>query len=84
MNEKLSKYLKGDTVIWIVIFILSIFSMLAVYSSTGTLAYRKMGGNTTYYFLRHTSFLIVGLVITYIFHTIFHRTTCFQNRFPIS
>ena len=73
MKEKLSKYLKGDTVIWIVIFILSIFSMLAVYSSTGTLAYRKMGGNTTYYFLRHTSFLIAGLGITYIFHTISYK-----------
>ncbi len=73
MKEKLSKYFKGDTVIWIVIFILGIFSMLAVYSSTGTLAYRKMGGNTTYYFLRHTSFLIAGLGITYIFHTISYK-----------
>lgn len=73
MKEKLSKYFKGDTVIWVVIFILSIFSMLAVYSSTGTLAYRKMGGNTTYYFLRHTSFLIFGLGIIYLFHTISYK-----------
>ncbi|MCK5823026.1 MAG: FtsW/RodA/SpoVE family cell cycle protein [Bacteroidales bacterium] len=73
MKEKLSKYFKGDAVIWVVIFILSIFSILAVYSSTGTLAYRKMGGNTTYYFLRHTIFLIFGLGITYLFHTISYK-----------
>ncbi|MBE9466948.1 MAG: FtsW/RodA/SpoVE family cell cycle protein [Bacteroidetes bacterium] len=73
MKEKLSKYFKGDAVIWVVIFILSIFSILAVYSSTGTLAYRKMGGNTTYYFLRHTVFLIFGLGITYLFHTISYK-----------
>ena len=32
------KNIKGDKVIWIVVVILSIFSLLAVYSSTGTLA----------------------------------------------
>ncbi|RLD64095.1 MAG: cell division protein FtsW [Bacteroidetes bacterium] len=73
MKDKLSKYFKGDTVIWVVIFILSIFSILAVYSSTGTLAYRKMGGNTTYYFLRHTIFLIFGIGIIYLFHTISYK-----------
>ena len=42
------KNIKGDKVIWIVVVLLSVFSILAVYSSTGMLAYRKQGGNTEY------------------------------------
>ena len=33
MKEKFLKYFKGDTTIWIVVFLLSIVSMLTVYSS---------------------------------------------------
>jgi len=41
--------IKGDKIIWLVVIILSVFSILAVYSSTGTLAYKYQGGNTEYY-----------------------------------
>jgi cell division protein FtsW len=64
------KYFKGDPVIWIVILLLSIFSLLAVYSSTGSLAYRFQGGNTSYYILKHATILAMGIVITYITHLI--------------
>lgn len=64
------KYLKGDKVIWAVIIFLSIVSLLAVYSSTGTLAYRSQGGNTTYYILKHSSILMVSLGIIFITHMI--------------
>ncbi len=64
------KYLKGDKVIWAVVMFLSIFSLLAVYSSTGTLAYRFQGGNTTYYILKHSSIMMVGLTIIFITHMI--------------
>jgi cell division protein FtsW len=43
---KYFKNAKGDVVIWVVVTILCIFSLLAVYSSTGTLAYKKQGGET--------------------------------------
>jgi cell division protein FtsW len=66
----LKKYFKGDPVIWAVILLLSIFSLLAVYSSTGSLAYRFQGGNTSYYILKHATILIMGLVITYVTHLI--------------
>jgi cell division protein FtsW len=68
--EQVNKYLKGDKIIWGVILILSLLSLLAVYSSTGTLAYRYQGGNTIYYFLKHGSFLFVGLAAIYITHLI--------------
>ncbi|MCD4679686.1 MAG: putative lipid II flippase FtsW [Bacteroidales bacterium] len=64
------KYIKGDKVIWIVVIILSIFSVLAVYSSTGTLAYKKQAGNTEYYLLKHATILILGFVLMYFTHRI--------------
>ena len=73
MKEKFLKYFKGDTTIWIVVFLLSIVSMLTVYSATGTLAYKKMGGNTMFYLIRHGGFLLVGIGIIFLFHKINFR-----------
>ncbi len=62
--------IKGDKVIWAVVFLLSIFSLLAVYSSTGTLAYRYQGGNTEYYMLKHLVILFLGLSLMFLAHKI--------------
>ena len=70
MDETLKKYLKGDAVIWGVIISLSIISLLAVYSSTGTLAYKYRDGNTAYYVMRHFTFQFFGLVIIFVTHLI--------------
>jgi cell division protein FtsW len=70
MESVFGKYFKGDRVIWIIVIILSVFSLLAVYSSTGSLAYRYQGGNTAYYFLKQLSFLLAGLGIIFITHLI--------------
>jgi cell division protein FtsW len=70
MSGTLKKYFKGDPVIWAVILLLSIFSLLAVYSSTGSLAYKYQGGNTSYYILKHATILAMGIVITYVTHLI--------------
>jgi cell division protein FtsW len=67
---RLFNNLKGDKVIWAVVFILSIFSILAVYSSIGTLAYRTKGGNTEFYLLKHTAILLFGWALIYIAHLI--------------
>ncbi len=70
MNKIWLKYLRGDAVIWIVILLLSVFSLLAVYSATGSLAYRYQGGNTYYYIIKHASILLVGLIIIYTTHLV--------------
>ncbi|MDP4289470.1 MAG: FtsW/RodA/SpoVE family cell cycle protein [Bacteroidota bacterium] len=62
--------IRGDKVIWIVVLFLSIFSMLAVYSSTGTLAYRFQHGNTEYYILKHLFILFLGFALMYACHRI--------------
>ncbi|MDD2345341.1 MAG: FtsW/RodA/SpoVE family cell cycle protein [Bacteroidales bacterium] len=67
MNRILSK-IKGDKVIWVVIITLSFISMMAVYSSTGALAYRKQAGNTEYYLIRHFAIMVFGISFTYVCH----------------
>ena len=62
--------IRGDKVIWIVVLFLSIFSMLAVYSSTGTLAYRFQHGNTEYYILKHLFILFLGFALMFACHKI--------------
>lgn len=64
------KNIRGDKVIWAVVILLSVFSVLAVYSSTGTLAYRFKQGNTEYYLIKHLSILGLGLVLMYLAHLI--------------
>jgi len=73
MRELVEKHLKGDIIIWGLIIALSMISLLAVYSSTGTLAYKYHGGNTTYYMFKHLVFLVIGLTITVFVHRLPYR-----------
>lgn len=70
MNTILRKYFKGDAVIWAVIVLLSIFSLLIVYSATGSLAYKYQGGNTYYYMVNHATRLLIGIIIIYVIHLV--------------
>jgi cell division protein FtsW len=70
MTATLRKYFKGDAVIWSVIIALTIISLLAVYSSTGTLAYKTQHGNTAHYILKHLTFMFLGFVIIFVTHRI--------------
>lgn len=72
MKSILSR-IKGDKVIWAVVFLLSIFSLLAVYSSTGTLAYRYKAGNTEYYLIKHLGILLFGLVLMFLAHQVRYK-----------
>ncbi len=68
MKQLLSKT-KGDHVIWGVVLVLSFISLLAVYSSTGSLAYR-MEKNSSYYLVKQVMVLGLGLLIIYWVHKI--------------
>lgn len=57
---ELKSYIKGDRIIWAVLVALTCISLLIVYSSTGALAYRQEGGNTTHYILRQLIFQGLG------------------------
>lgn len=69
MNNLLQRT-KGDKVIWTIVFFLSAVSLLAVYSSTGSLAYRVYSGHTEYYLFKQLSVLILGLMIIYFAHRV--------------
>ncbi len=79
LNKKIN--IKGDRVIWTVVFLLTILSFLAVYSSTGTLAYRYHGGNVTYYMLKHGIILLTGLFLMYLAHLL--KYTYYSRIFQI-
>ena len=65
-GNQLYARLKGDRVIWMIVAVLAIYSILAVYSSTTTLAYRVSGGNTELYLIKQIAFVLLGLFFTYI------------------
>lgn len=73
MIGRIISNIKGDKYIWYIVGVLSAISLLLVYSSTRSLAYKNEHGNTEYYLLRHGFILGVGLFITYIVHQIDHR-----------
>lgn len=73
MLGRIINNIKGDKYVWYIVAILSAISLLLVYSSTRSLAYRDTGGDTEYYLLRHGFILAVGLCITYFIHRIDHR-----------
>ncbi len=66
----LETYFKGDRTIWLVVILLSILSLLAVYSSTGTLAYKYQSGNTEYYLFKHFIILVFGFGLMYFSHLV--------------
>jgi len=65
---KLNNYIKGDRVIWVVVLLLTIISILVVYSSSNALAQKNKGGNTEYFLIKHGLICLMGFVIMYMVH----------------
>jgi len=63
---------KGDRWIWLIVILLSIISMLAVYSSTGTLAF-KQGKATETILFKHMLMIFGGIALMYISHKLDYR-----------
>ncbi len=67
---KLFNYLKGDKVIWAIMLLLSLISILVVYSAIVTLAYKFKQGNTEYYLYKQIILITMGFGLAYLFHKI--------------
>ena len=65
IGNRIYAELRGDRVIWMIVAVLAMFSLLAVYSATGTLAYRLRGGDTEAFLIKHGFILMLGLAMTY-------------------
>jgi cell division protein FtsW len=74
LGNRIAAQLRGDRTIWMIIAILSLFSVLAVYSATGSLAWKESkNGNTTYYLITHLMRLGFGLFLVYLCHLLHYR-----------
>lgn len=67
------KYIKGDKVVWLVVLLLAILSVLAVYSSIVTLAYKYKDGDTLYYLFKHAIILVVGFGLMIMAHNLNYK-----------
>ncbi len=60
---------RGDKVIWMAVILLTLLSLLVIYSSTGTLAYRLSKSAESYLF-KQFAFTAIGFMIIYFAHRI--------------
>jgi cell division protein FtsW len=69
----IDEHFKGDPIIWAIVILLSMFSILVVYSATGTLVYKAKEVNTEQYLLRHSMLVIASLVVMWLAHKMPYR-----------
>ena len=63
------KYLKGDPVIWMIVILLTAFSLVTVYSFVPVLV--KIEGGTPFYYLsKHLLYVVIGFFSMYVIHRI--------------
>lgn len=70
MTDNKFEYLKGDKVLWMVIIVISIFSIFPVYSASSNLEYIVNTGTTTSHLAKHTFFVLLGIVVTRLVGTV--------------
>jgi cell division protein FtsW len=69
---------RGDKVIWAIVVVLSLVSLLVVYSATNSLAYKLYKGNTFVYLFKQFAFITLGILLIYFAHRINYT---FYSRF---
>ena len=89
MREHLDQRTRGDKYIWGLVLLLSLISILVVYSATGSLAYKMYRGNTSFYLFKQIIFTLIGLIVVFGLHrvnyTVFSRvaTILFMLSIPL-
>ncbi|WP_379093477.1 FtsW/RodA/SpoVE family cell cycle protein [Pedobacter sp. UC225_65] len=64
---------KGDRWIWLIIIMLSLISIMAVYSATGTIANKKGISVERYLLFKHVIFVFLGIGMIYISHLLDYK-----------
>jgi cell division protein FtsW len=67
--KSIFRIIQGDKVIWAIVIILAMMSLLVVYSSTGTLAY-KLSRSPESYLFKQVLFVISGVGLIYLSHIV--------------
>jgi len=77
VKEHLDQRTRGDKYIWALVLVLSLISIMVVYSATGSLAYKMSKGNTSIYLFKQVAFTLLGLLVVFGLHrvnyTVFSR-----------
>ncbi|HEY9535590.1 MAG TPA: FtsW/RodA/SpoVE family cell cycle protein [Mucilaginibacter sp.] len=71
MNQVLQN-IKGDRWIWLIVILLSLISLLSVYSAIGTLAYKR-GVGVESILMKHMAMIVGGIALMYISHKLDYR-----------
>lgn len=66
VSSRVYSELRGDSVIWMIVALLALFSIIIVYSATGTLAFKYFKGDTSGFLLKQLAVLGLGLMLTYV------------------
>ncbi len=61
---------RGDKVIWAIVIVLSLVSLLVVYSATNSLAYKMYKGNNFIYLVKQIAFISIGIIVVYFAHRV--------------
>lgn len=70
MRGQIVNRTRGDKYIWGIVILLSLVSILVVYSATGSLAYKMSKGNTSFYLFKQVSFSMIGFLLIYFLHRV--------------
>lgn len=70
IGRTISNELRGDTAIWLITIVLALVSLLAIYSSTGSMAFRVKSGNTEFFLFKHFVIIAVSFLIMYLMYKI--------------
>lgn len=68
--KSLAARLRGDKVIWAIVFLLALVSFLPVYSASTNLVYVIGKGSTLGYLVKHLGHLFLGFAIIYFIHRV--------------
>jgi len=74
--------LQGDRVIWAVVFALSLMSILVVYSSIGTLAFKRTESPESF-LIKHTFTVLIGLAAMWFAHRVDYRYYSKLSKFAL-
>lgn len=87
VKEHLDQRTRGDKYIWALILVLSLISIMVVYSATGSLAYKMSKGNTSIYLFKQVVFTLLGLLVVFGLHrvnyTVFSRVATILFLFSV-
>jgi cell division protein FtsW len=78
----MQRNLMGDPVIWMVVFGLSVISILVVYSATGSLAYKR-DVEVEQYLINHSLLMVLSLAAMWLAHKVDYRYYSRLSRFAM-